>query len=334
MVRIGLVGAGGMAGVYANSIERIEDATVSAVASPNSAEAFVRETVPSATAYADYGDLFDEEPVDAVAVLTPTDTHSDVVLAAADRGLDVICEKPLARTMAGARELREAVERSGITFMTAHVTRFFPAYAEAKDRVDAGDVGNPCVARTKRAFGFEGDRGWFDDEKRSGGVLLDLAVHDFDYLRWLLGDVERVFTRRTGWDREGSSDVSLSVLRFENGAVGHVESWCVQVPTVPFTEALEIAGDDGHLEYDVDEVQPIRQFGHDDVLSPRDPVGDDLPLARDGYDRQLEQFVDCVRSGSEPPVTVEDGLQSMAVSLAAIESAERGAPVSPAEVRR
>jgi predicted dehydrogenase len=323
-----------MAGVYATSIERTEGATVTAVASPNSAEEFVRETVPSATAYADYAELFNDEPLDAVAVLTPTHTHSDVVTAAADRGLDVICEKPLARTMDGARAIRDAVERSGITFMTAHVIRFFPAYAEAKERVDAGDVGTPGVARTKRAFGFEGGRGWFDDDARSGGVLLDLAVHDFDYLRWLLGDVERVFTRRTGWDRDGSSDVSLSVVRFESGAVGHVEAWWVEVPTVPFTEALEIAGDDGHLEYDVDEVQPLRQFGHDGVESPRDPVGDDLPLARDGYDRQLERFVDCVREGQEPPVTVEDGLQSMAVSLAAIESADRGVPVSPGEVRR
>jgi len=334
MVRIGLVGSGGMAGVYANSIERIEGATVSAVASPHSAEAFVRDTVPSATAYADYEELFDGESLDAAAILTPTHTHSEVVIAAAERELDVICEKPLARTMDGAREIRDAVERSGITFMTAHVTRFFPAYAEAKERVDAGDIGTPGVARTKRAFGFEGSRGWFDDDARSGGVLLDLAVHDFDYLRWLLGDVKRVFTRRTGWDRDGRSDVSLSVVRFESGAVGHVEAWWVEVPTVPFTEALEVAGDDGHLEYDVDEVQPLRQFGHDSVESPRDPVGDALPLARDGYDRQLERFVDCVRDGKEPSVTVEDGLQSMAVSLAAIKSADCGVPVSPQEVRR
>lgn len=332
MVRIGLVGAGGMAAVYADSIAEIDGATVAAVASPNSAETFVREYVPSATAYADYERLYDEERLDSVAVLTPTDTHEAVVTAAADRGLDVICEKPLARTMDGAHAIRDAVEQSGITFMTAHVIRFFPAYAEAKARVDAGDIGTPGVARTKRAFGFEGSRGWFDDEAQSGGVLLDLAVHDFDYLRWVLGDVERVFTRRTGWDRDGSSDVSLTVLRFENGAVGHVEAWWVEVPTVPFTEALEIAGDDGHVEYDIDEVQPLRRFGTDEVQSPRDPVGDDLPLAQDGYDRQLEQFVDCVETGAEPPVSVDDGLQSMRVALAAIESAERGAPVSPEEV--
>jgi predicted dehydrogenase len=321
-----------MAGVYADRIAELPDAEVTAVASPNSAPAFVAEHAPSAAAYAGAEELCADAGVDAVAVLTPTHTHRAVVETAAEHGHAVICEKPLARTMADAVAIREAVADAGIPFMTAHAVRFFPAYAAAKERVDAGAIGEPGVARTRRAFGFAGDRGWFDDPAKSGGVLLDLAVHDFDYLRWVLGDVERVFTRRAGWSGEGESEVSLTLLRFESGAVAHVEAWWVEVPTIPFSTAFELAGEEGLIEYDDDEVQPIRTFGAESVRVPRDPIGDEIPLARDGYYRQLEQFAAGVRGEEEPAVPVEEGIASMRVGLAAIESAERGAPVAPAEV--
>ena len=321
-----------MAGVYADRIADLDGASVTAVASPNTAESFVADRVPSATAYADATRLCEAGDVDAVAVLTPTDTHRRLVEVAAEHGLDVVCEKPVARTLAGADAIRAAVESTGITFMAAHVVRFDPAYAEAKARVDDGVVGTPGVARTKRAFGFEGARGWFDDFEASGGVLLDLAIHDFDYLRWTLGPVERVFTRQVDWTDAGTSDVSLSLLRFESGAVAHVEAWAVEGPSVPFSTAFEIAGDDGHLAFDLDDVRPLVRYGADGVSTPRDPVGDDLPLERDAYYRQLEHFVECVRTGAEPSVPLAEGVASMRVSLAAIESARRGEPVAVAEV--
>lgn len=332
MTRIGLVGAGGMATVYADRIEDRNGAVVGGVASPNSAESFVAEHVPSADAYADVETLCSAGDVDAVAVLTPTHTHPDIVETAAEYGCAVICEKPLARTMEGARTIAGIVEETGITFMTAHVVRFFPEYVEAKERVAAGEIGTPGVVRARRAFGFAGGRGWFDDTEQSGGVLLDLAVHDFDYLRWVLGGVERVFTRHAGWEREGYSEVSLTTLRFENGAVGHVEATAVEVPTVPYTTSFEFAGDEGLIEFDLDDTRPVEYYGTEEVHVPRDPVGHDLPLRKDGYYHQLEQFIECVESGTEPSVGVEDGIASTRLSLAAIESAERGVPVAPTEV--
>lgn len=321
-----------MAGVYADRIADMDDAAVTGVASPNSAASFVDDRAPSATAYADAEELCTAEDVDAVAVLTPTDTHPRMVEIAAENGCDVLCEKPLARTMEGAQAIADAVERTGITFMTAHVTRFFPEYATAKEQVDAGEVGDPGVVRTRRAFGFPGDRGWFDDVERSGGALLDLAVHDFDYLRWVFGDIEQVFARQVDWEAEGRSEVSLTTVRFESGVVGHVEVYTVEVPTVPFTTSFEIAGTEGLIEFDLDDVRPVVRYGQESVDVPRDPVGDDLPLRRDGYRRQLDHFVDCVESGADPRIDVDEGAASMRAALAAMESAERGAPVAPEEV--
>lgn len=332
MPAIGLVGAGGMAAVYAERIAEIEGAEISAVASPNSAPDFVAEHVPDATAYRSTEAMCDQAELDAAAILTPTHTHAEQVDIVAPHGIDILCEKPLARTMAEAEAIKSTVESADITFMTAHVVRFFPAYAEAKRLVTEGDIGDPGVARCRRAFGYQGERGWFDDQERSGGVLLDLAVHDFDYLRSVLGEVESVFTRHSEWSVDGRSEVSLTLLRFANGAVGHVEAWWIEVPSVPFSTAFEIAGDDGLLEYDVDEVRPITTYDQTDVHVPRDPVGDDVPFGEDPYRAQLEHFVDCVNGRDDPRISVEEGIASMAVSLAAIESAERGEPVTPEEV--
>jgi UDP-N-acetylglucosamine 3-dehydrogenase len=321
-----------MAGVYADRIGDMPDARVTGVASPNSAPSFVAEHVPHATDYGDAAALCDAADVDAVSVLSPTPHHVEAVECAAEAGVDVLCEKPLARTLAGADRIADAVADAGITLMPAHVVRFFPQYATAKERVDDGGVGTPGVARARRAFGVGGDRGWFDDPERSGGVLLDLAIHDFDYLRWVFGPVDRVFARRTEWQGDGRGEVGLTVLRFANGVVGHVEAATVTTTSLPFTTSFEIAGDEGLIEYDDDDTRPFVQYGQERVQAPRDPVGEDLPLRRDGYRRQLDRFVGCLEAGDAPPVGVEAGRAAMRVSLAALESAERGEPVAPAEV--
>lgn len=332
MFRFGFIGAGRMAGVYADRIHDIHGTTVGAVASPNTADEFVDRYALDATAYQDPAAMCADATIDAVAVLTPTDTHPEFVALAADHGLDVMCEKPIARTVEGGNRIKAAVDRAGITCMVAHVLRFFPEYAAARDRVMAGEIGEPGIARARRHFGYTGERGWFDDRSRSGGVLLDLAVHDFDFLRWTLGEVDRVFTRRATWSREAESEVSLTLLRFETGAVGHVESWTIEVPSVPFNRAFEFAGDGGLIEYDLEDVRPLAVYDRDDVSVPRDALAGDRLVERDAYTRQIESFVDAASSGSEPTISVEDAIASMRVSLAAIESAKRGTPVCPAQV--
>jgi predicted dehydrogenase len=329
-IDIGLVGAGAMAGVYADRLAAMDHARVAGVASPNSATAFADDRGLDVPTFADAAALCDGAHLDAVAVCSPTHRHLEAVEAAADYGHDVICEKPLARTVADAEAAVAACEAAGVTLMPAHAVRFFPAYATARDRVEAGRIGDVGVARARRAVGFGGDPGWFGDEAKSGGPLLDFAVHDFDYLRWVLGDVERVFARRSTW--ADASTAATTLLRFESGAVGHVETVWGHVDGQPFTTALELSGDRGCIEFDREEVRPVEVFDADGDRIPRDPIADEFPLERDGYRRQLEHFRDCLRQHRAPDVTPRDGVAAVRLSLAAIESAEHGDPVAPAEV--
>ncbi len=323
MVRIGIIGSGFMAETHAGAYDSIDEADVVAVASPNNAEDFISERELDADAFSTTESLLDGANVDVVDVCSPTPTHRPVVETAAERGVDIFCEKPIAGNLDDATAIEDAVADANITLMVGHVLRFFPQYAQARDVVKGGDIGDPGVARARRLSPFPswGSENWYADRDLSGGVLVDLAIHDLDFLRWTIGDVERVFARRTLWDTAEHGHVTL---RFANGAVGYVEgSWGLP-PGQDLSHSLELAGDDGLIEFD----------GGQPAVNTRTGDGTESanPVDPGGYQRQLEAFLESVRTGSEPPVTVRDAIETLRLSIAANRSAETGRPVALEEV--
>lgn len=327
MVRIGLLGRGFIATVHALRYDEIDGVDVVAVASPSEPTRFAAEYAKGATVYDAPLEMYTKESLDAVDICTPTHTHRELVEPAVERGLDVLCEKPVERTLSDAQAMADAVDESGVTFMPGHTLRFFPEYAKARERVLEGDIGSPGTARTLRQSPFDEKPGWFATDEKSGGALLDLAIHDFDFLRWTLGEVDRVFARRKRWD---DHEYALATVRFENGAVGHVDARWPHSPDLPFLTRFELSGDEGLLEFDNENVSPIEIASTSEREPARDPI--DEPLEKDPYRLELEAFVDCVRSGGEPPITIDDGIRSLQIALAALESAEAGRPVAPEEV--
>lgn len=324
MTHIGLVGTGFMARTH---VERYRDldATVSAVAAPSGPDSFVREHGLDADVYEDAATLCESADIDAVDICTPTNTHADIVAAAAEAGLDTFVEKPVAPTLTEAERIAETVTDADITCMVGHVLRYFPEYERAKALYDDGGIGDAGVARARRLSPFPtwGSEDWYADRERSGGVFVDLAIHDVDYLRWLWGDVERVFARS---HRDGNAEHGFATLRFANGAVGYVEaSWAQQPARGDLTTDLELAGDDGLVEFTTPESPAFAAY-EGDAATVESPVADD------GYSRELEHFLDCIETGATPEVTVVDAIDSLRVSLAAAESAATGRPVAPADL--
>lgn len=332
MLTVALIGSGAMARIHAERIASIDGVDITAVASPNNADSFAATHVSNVDTYIDLESLLADQSVDVVDVCTPTHTHRELVETAAANGCDVLCEKPIARTLSEAAAIRSAVADTDITFMVGHTIRFFQEYVRAKRLVDEGAIGEPGIVRARRGVSFGGERGWKGDERKSGGVLLDLAIHDLDYLRWVVGDVERVFTRISRWGDGDENHASTTTLRFEDGTVGHVESSWMRLPSMPFTAAFELSGDDGLIEFDTGDIQPTEILDTDGAHVPTDPVGHDVPLREDGYYRQLAHFFECVRGNAEPAVSVQDAIEALRLSLAAIESAETGRPIAVAEV--
>lgn len=324
MTRIGIVGTGFMAHTHAERYQEM-DVTVSAIAAPSGPDPFIEEHGLNAEAYEDATALCEAAPVDAVDLCTPTDTHADLVATAAEYGLDTFVEKPIASTLSDAERLAATVADADITCMVGHVLRYFPEYERARVLYENGDIGDPGVARARRLAPFPtwSSDDWYADRERSGGVFIDLAIHDFDYLRWIWGDIERVFARKRQNDSEAHG---FATLRFVNGAVGYVEaSWAQEPSRGGLTMDLELAGDDGLIEFTSPENAPFAMYSGETSTVKS-------PVAADGYRRELDHFLECVETDMTPDVPVEDAVDSLRISLAARQSAASGCPITPTEV--
>jgi len=264
---------------------------------------------------------------DIVDVCTPTHTHHQYVIEAARAGKHIFCEKPLARTLEQGEEMIKEVEKAGVKFMVGQVLRWFPEYRKAKRMIEEGAIGNPISARTTRGGAFpRGIGDWYADFEKSGGVILDLIIHDFDFLRWCFGEVERVFAHSLTFRKLEHFDYTLVILRFRSGVVGHIEGIFAYPPGSPFRTSYEIAGEKGMLLFDNQSTVPLRA-----LTKPKEgAVGvavPESPLAENPYFLEIEHFLTCVEEDREPEVKAEDGFQAIRIALSAIESVKLGKPV-------
>lgn len=282
-----------------------------------------------ATAHDDIGSLV--EAVDAVEVCGPPATRREAVEAAADAGLPVLCGAPVAETAADAEAVARAV--ADVPFLAGHLVRFAPELSAIAESVDAGEPGDPGVVRVERRLPrTERSADWLADDAGTGSVLLDLAVHDVDFLRWVVGDVIRAFSRTRVAD---TSEHALTLLRFEGDAMAHLDTHRADLPDAPYRVAVEYAGDEGNIEFDSADAAAMTFHGIEG--SGPDPF-QELPFvdghARDAHDYLLEHFRAVATGEADPRVGAEDAVATLRATLAAAESAETGRPVAPAEVGR
>jgi predicted dehydrogenase len=210
-MKIGIVGAGFMGKTHAAGWAD----------TPATVVGFTAETPPEAEALAKrynanvYSSLDEMLPdVDVVDICSPTHLHYEMALKVAAAGKHIICEKPLARTTRQAQEIVTACQQTGVQLLVAHVVRFFPEYALAQAAVAEGQIGKPAVIRLQRgSYRPKKPAGnWFLDEVKSGGILMDLMIHDYDYARWVAGDVESVSAQRVTELHLDAPDYGLVIL--------------------------------------------------------------------------------------------------------------------------
>ena len=334
MLRVALVGAEGMGRTHAGCYASIANAEIVGVMDVREEAGKDLAGLHSALAFTDFDAMLTTVRPDIVDVCCPTPFHVDYVCRAAERAVElgirgISTEKPMGRSLEQCDRMIAAVEKAGIPLFVAQVVRFFPEFALMKRQVDAGAVGQPAAVRTRR--GGRMPRAWDDwyaDFSRSGGLILDLIVHDFDWLRWVFGEVERVYARGLGDTRLPAFDYALVTLRFKSGVVAHVEgTW--NDPS-GFKVAVEIAGDGGLLEYNFNQPTgaPFRS-----ALAAAEGVGSGVdvpesPVAVNPYQAELQHFCDCVEAGTTPSITPHDGRAAVQIALAAIESIRTGQPVT------
>lgn len=320
-MRVGLVGAGFMGGVHLNAYAAIPEVEVVGVADARIESAEAGAAIVGARPYGSYEDLVAGEDVEVVDVCLPTAFHRDIAVRAAAEGRHVILEKPISRTIEDAQEILDAFSGEGPRLFVGHVVRFFPEYVGIKEKIEAGDLGTVGVVRTSRRSPLLlGWNDWYADWRISGGVLLDLVIHDFDFLRWALGEVERVYARGVLGHEYNRLDYALTTLRFESGAIAHVEGhWGFPGP---FNYSIEVAGSRALLTADSREPASLELIGGatDDVV--------DLATGKSPYEAELAHFVRCISTGEEAIVEGRDAYEALRIGLAATESVLSGEPVT------
>ncbi len=329
-LRMAVVGVGRMGLTHAeNLVRRVRGAELVAVttSSAERAEA-VRRCCGAVPVYEDLDRLIESESLDAVMIASSTSAHVENVKRCAEAGLHILCEKPLGLDLEDCGRAVEAVNSAGVKIMMGHTRRFDAGYEEAKRVIESGSVGRPLVYRS-----LSGDVNpppvAFADLGVSGGLILDSMYHDIYLGRWLMDDeIIRVYGEGAALVDEGVKsvgDVDNAVVsaRFSGGAMGTLTA----SRTTRYGHDLrgEVICEEGAVQIGRLRRTPVRILDpsgvhHDAVFTTPERMGD-------AFVTMLQAFVDCIINDTEPPVSAQDGLATLAIAIAARHSIQTGEPV-------
>ncbi len=264
--------------------------------------------------------------VQAVYISSTNPRHADQVRAAAAAGKPVLCEKPLATTLADASAMRAACASAGVLLATNHHLRNAATLRALRDAVQGGAIGRPLFARIQHAVYLrEVVQGWRIHDSEGGGPVLDIVVHDIDALRFVLGvDVlqAQAMVQQGGLARAGLEDGVMAVLRMDGGLLAQVHA---AYTTRHAVTAFEVFGEQGSLL--AEDCMTVRAAGQ---LRLRNAAGErSLPLVHENlYTRGVALFAAAAEGQGAPVATADDGWRSLAGALAVAEAARTGASVS------
>ena len=321
----GVIGLGAMGINHARVYGEMESVELVAVADPSAERRRLAARGRQVRPYADYRKMLTGERLDLVSVAVPTGMHRQVALATLGRGVATLVEKPIAAVLADGRAILAAAKETGTQLMVGHVERFNPAVRERKRRLEAGELGRVFLARAERV-------GPFPQRTRDVGVVQDLATHDIDIMRFLLGsEVERVFAETEAGIRTEHEDLLSAVMRFRSGVVGTLQvNWLT--PTK--VRRLALVGEGGMFAVDylardlffyergsAGAVWPSLAVltGGSEGAMTRIPVEKQEPLRS-----ELEAFVESVAQGLPSPVPGEEALAAVEVAVSLVESGRTG----------
>ena len=334
-LQIGILGAGRIGSLHTELLStRIPECTVTAVADvfPEPATALAtRFGIP--TVCGSLGELLSVEDLDAILVCSSTDTHEEAVCSAARRGIAVFCEKPLAVDVDSIERMRDAVEASGSILQVGFNRRFDPNYARLHTAIRTGEIGE---LHTVRLTSRDPEPPPIEYVRRSGGLFIDMMIHDLDMVRFLVGaEVSEIYTVAEcrvdpAIGEAGDVDTALVTLRFANRTIATIEN--SRRAAFGYDQRAEVFGSGGNARTD-------NVYANTAVLASESGIRRDVPLRFfldryiDSYVVELSAFVAAVRQREAPAVDVIDGRESVVLAHAAKRSLDTGLPVKLSEFR-
>lgn len=339
MINVGIVGSGFMAATHIKAYRQIPNVAIRALCNPSGRNFHgdftsvggnigpsdpVKLDMQNVQTYIDYNLLLANPDVHLIDITSPTPTHHALCLAALKAGKHVLCEKPLARTATLAAEIAEAARTANTFLMPAMCLRFWPEWAWLRKTIQEQRFGKTLSARFRRVAE---PPGWgqknFFDGKQSGGALLDLHIHDTDFVQYCFGKPQRVFS--TGYNKfSGAIDHVVTQYDVTSGAIVHAEGSWAMTPGFGFNMSYTVNFEQATADYDISRTQDALR------LVEKGTAAKSIRLNEpDGYVSELRHMIECIQSNQPPSiVTAADAVSAIQICEAEETSIQTRQPVT------
>ncbi|MHA1339948.1 MAG: Gfo/Idh/MocA family protein [Promethearchaeota archaeon] len=330
-IKLGIIGFGHIGKIHADKIYNNPNAELVAVSkrSPLSNETTQSELLKNAQFFSNWEKLIESPSIDAVIIATPTHTHAEIAKYAAENKKHIFLEKPMARTIKECDEIIKSAKKNDVFLFVGHVLRFWPTYYVIKDYYEKNrsQLGELKFIRLQRLSSGPSWADWFFDVNISGGVVLDLSIHDIDYAIWLLNQKPKKVLCNIKSVKKGSYDVpaiSETTLWFNSGEISCCRASWAEDESFPFTMKGKLIFENGLIEFNENKNPPIQIFGNFNQINL-------TPPKENGYANELNVFINHLinwkrgnlEKNNHQIVGGEEGKTAVSVCLAALSSAKK-----------
>lgn len=307
MLKVGVVGAGGISGAHFPAWATMDDIELTCVCDVRTSQL---ERFKDKRTYTDFDEMISKEELDIIDICLPTDMHADFAVKALDKRINVLCEKPISLKYEDVDRVYEAAKRNNVKFMVAQVIRFWPEYVKLKEIYDNKTYGNLLSGHMRRLSTIppKTHGNWMHEEKRSGLVPYDLHIHDVDFMVYLFGEPKDSVVRRT---KRPEQDAIAVIYDYPDFYISAEASWYAgKYPfkmefRFQFEKAVVAMENDSFMVYPVDgEAINLKEVS--------DSQTGDIGLPKtDAYGAEIRYFVDCVKDNREPDIVKPEELKTV-----------------------
>ncbi len=331
-VNIAVIGTGRMGSVHvANLVRHIPQANLAAICDIRLevAQALAQDLGISRVEQ-NYYELLADPSIEAVLIATSTNTHARIIQDAAAAGKHIFCEKPLALELEDVDQALAAVENAHVKLQVGFNRRFDKSFQKVHEIVESGQIGNPCILRITNR---DPELPAMEFLRVSGGMFLDMSIHDFDMARFQVGEVEEVYAIgnvliEPGLNDFGDLDTTIITLKFANGAIGAIDN--SRQAVYGYDQRLEVFCTEGTAQADNETETTIRKGNRDGFLAAKLPYFF-MQRYAPCYIEEVRTFIECVRDDRPTPVTGRDGRMAVVIGHAAWKSFHEQRPVKITE---
>jgi myo-inositol 2-dehydrogenase/D-chiro-inositol 1-dehydrogenase len=334
-IKIGIIGAGRIGKLHGNNLAHsVSGARFAALAEPmlNDEHKQWAGKIGVKKVSKDPMDIINDKEIDAVFICSPTDTHADLIIKAAAAGKHIFCEKPIHTDIGKIKEALAAVQKAGVKLQVGFVRRFDHNHKKVRDTVASGRLGAPHIIKITSRDPEEPPMSYV---ATSGGLFVDMMIHDFDMARYLAGSEVTEVTAygsvliKADFKKYDDVDTAAVLLKFENGALGIIDN--SRAARYGYDQRTEVHCAKGCVQTGNDLIDNT-MISSADGVSVEKPTWFFLERYNNAFIAEVVDFINAIANDTEPPAGGKDGLMSVALAVAAAKSLKEGRPVKLSEI--